>query len=162
MGRFIMRSDNDFKWEGAIMTHKDKGNYARKHAPERKVNPEIAEAVQKKASKGEISCAAASGIAKDLVIPPQEVGFTIDALEISIVKCQMGLYGYRPERRALKPAEAVEKDLETALRGALLNGRIPCATAWDIAARFGLAKMEVASACEALKIKISSCQLGAF
>lgn len=144
------------------MTHADKGNYAGKHAPGREVRAEVAEAVRRRAVEGEISCAAAFAIARDLGVSPEEVGFTVDSLEIGIVKCQLGLYGYRPGRRVVEPAESVDAALEEAIREALVNGRMPCAVAWEIADRFGLARMAVASACEALKIKIVSCQLGAF
>ncbi len=144
------------------MTHEDRGHYAKKHPPDRKVQPEIAEALKQKATKRKVSCAAAHKIAGDLNVPPAEVGFTIDTLEIRIIKCQMGLYGYHPEKRIVKPAETVTQSLEKAIRDALVNGKIECAAAWDIAKKFGIARMDVSSACETLKVKISSCQLGAF
>ena len=144
------------------MTHEDRGHYARKHQPGRKVKPEVAEAVKQHASKGVISCTAAFRITKDLQVPPAEVGFTLDALEIPIAKCQLGLYGYTPEKRVVKPAETVSQAVEEVIRNALVNERLPCAGAWEIAEMFGMGKMEVSSACEALGIKISSCQLGAF
>ncbi|MBW2035618.1 MAG: hypothetical protein JRI94_18950, partial [Deltaproteobacteria bacterium] len=77
------------------MTHEDRGHYAKKHSPDRKVQPEIAKALKQKASNREISCATAHKIARDLKVSPAEVGFTTDTLEIRIVKCQMGLYGYQ-------------------------------------------------------------------
>ena len=144
------------------MTHEDSGHYARKHDPDRKVNPEIAEAVRQRAINGEIPCAVAHKVAGDLKITPAEVGFTADLLEMCIVKCQLGLYGYLPEKRIVKPAETVSQDLEEAIRESLDNGKLSCEAAWHIAKRFGTGKMQVSSACEALKIKISSCQLGAF
>jgi hypothetical protein len=74
----------------------------------------------------------------------------------------MGLFGYDPEGRIVKPAGAVSPELEAALRGSLTHGRLPCLSSWEIAERFGLARIDLACACEALHIKISSCQLGAF
>jgi hypothetical protein len=56
----------------------------------------------------------------------------------------------------------VSTKLEKAIRGALADGWLPCLTAWKIADGMGIARMEVSSACEALKIKIKPCQLGAF
>jgi hypothetical protein len=144
------------------MTHEDKGHYAKKHSPDRKVQPEIAEALNNKASNRKISCAAAHKIAKDLNVSPAEVGFTTDTLEIRLIKCQLGLHGYYPEKRIVKPAETVSQTLKKAIRDSLVHGKLDCAAAWDIAKRLGIARMDVSSACETLKIKISSCQLGAF
>jgi len=74
----------------------------------------------------------------------------------------MGLYGYTPDRRIVKPASEVSPELEEAIRKALVDGRIKCISCWEIAKDFGIAKMDVASACETLHIRIFSCQLGAF
>jgi len=144
------------------MTREDKGHYATKHRPERKVNAAIVEAVRQKASSGEISCAVAFKIASNSGVPPEEVGFTIDHLEITIVKCQLGLYGYSPKKSIIEPAETVSPEMEQAIRASLVNERIPCAAAWEAAGKLNVGKMEVSSACEALDIKIVSCQLGAF
>lgn len=144
------------------MTHEDRGHYAKKHSPDRKVQPEIAEVLNNRASNRKISCAAAHRIAMDLNVSPAEIGFTTDKLEIRIVKCQLGLHGFYPEKRIVKPAETVSKTLEKAIRDSLVDGKLQCAAAWDIAKRLGIARMDVSSACEALKTKISSCQLGAF
>jgi len=144
------------------MTHKEKGHYANKHAPDRKVDDRIAKMVKERSSNEEISCAVAFDIANDLKVSPEEVGFTIDSLEIHIVQCQLGLHGYQPHRKKMKPADSVPTGLEKDIREALVDDRLPCGAAWEIAERSGLPKMEVSSACEALKIKISSCQLGTF
>lgn len=144
------------------MTHEDAGHYAKKHPAEQKVKPEITAAVKQRASDGALSCVAAHKIAVDLGVPPAEIGVGIDLLELRIVKCQLGLYGYRPEKKVVKPAETVSEALEGAIRESLVEGRLSCKAAWDIAKRFGIAKMEVSSACDAMKIKMFSCQLGAF
>ena len=145
-----------------IVTYQDRGHYSKKHPAHRKVDEKIASAVKGHTSEGEISCASAFRVVKNLEVEPSEVGFTIDVLEITIVKCQLGLYGYRPQKKIIKPAESVSSDLEKAIRNALVNDRLPCAASWEIAEKFGLSKMAVSSACEALKIKVTPCQLGAF
>ncbi len=144
------------------MTHEDKGHFSKKHPETREPRPDVTAAVKEKAVDGTLSCAAAHRIARDLDVPPEEVGFTMDFLEIRMVKCQMGLYGHSPEKRIVKPLETVPGNLESAIRAALVDGRLPCARAWDIARDLDLGKMTVSGACEALKIKISACQLGAF
>ena len=144
------------------MTRKDSGNYGKKHSPNLQKKPEVVEALKRKSSGGEISCAAAFKIAEDLGVSPAEAGFTIDSLEIKLVKCQMGLYGYGPRKRAVKPMNNVPEALEEAIKVRLKDSKLSCKAAWEIAEKLGIGKMDVASACETLKIKISSCQLGAF
>ena len=99
---------------------------------------------------------------KPAELTPAEIGQALDLLEIPISKCQLGLFGYSPVSRIIKPAESVAEDLEAAIRAAMSDDRLPCAAAFQIAAGFKLAKIRVSSACEKLKIKISACQLGAF
>ena len=144
------------------MTHGDRGNYKAKHSSGSRLNQEIARALEKKTADGKITCADASNTAAELGVTMREVGVTIDLMEIELSKCQLGLFGYSPQKMAVKPAETVQADLEKAIRGALVNDRLPCATAWSIAKTFGIPKMAVSSACEALKIKVKPCQLGAF
>jgi hypothetical protein len=143
------------------MTHSDAGNYGAKH-PSDKLNKEIAQAVERKVHGGQITCADAASIADGLHAPIGEIGVAIDLMEIRISKCQLGLFGYSPEKIIVKPANAVTAELEKAIRDALVNGRLPCAASWEIAEKFNIPKMNVSSACEALKIKIKPCQLGAF
>ncbi len=144
------------------MAHKDAGNYSAKHSPESNLNREVAQAIEKKAVKGEIKCADAAGIASALNVPMNEVGIAIDLMEIRISKCQLGLFGYGAEKIVVKPAETISIELEKAIRDTLVNGRLSCAVSWEIAERFSILRMNVSSACEALKIKIKPCQLGAF
>ncbi len=144
------------------MTHLDKGKFAKKHPPERRPIPEVTDAVQERAEGNEIGCAAAFEIAAEKNVSPSEVGLAIDCLEVTIVRCQLGLFGYPPKRSIVEPAASVDPGLEAAIRSSLVDGRLPCASAWRIAGEQGVSKMAVSSACEALGIKISSCQLGAF
>ena len=123
---------------------------------------EITDAVKKRSRQGALTCPLAFKIAGELAVLPGEVGKAMDLLEINIVKCQLGLFGYSPVRRIVQPAESVSEELEAAIRKAMTDGRLPCAAAFRIAADFKLAKIRVSSACEKLKIRISACQLGAF
>ena len=143
------------------MTEKDEGHYAKKHLHDSEIKPEIEAALKRLASNGEIPCAVAFKIAADLNMEPGDVGITADLLEMRLTKCQIGLFGYQPVKRIVKPAREVSKDLEEGIRGGLEDGKLPCVTAWRIAKDLGIRKMEVSSACEALEIKICSCQIGA-
>ena len=144
------------------MTEKDKGHFAKKHPPGRRVNPLIADAVKSRSPEGEIPCAVAFEIVKNQRSAPDEVGFTIDTLEVRVVKCQLGLVGYKPTKRIVKPSQNIPSTLKEAIQKSLVKDRLSCKAAWDIAESFGLRRLEVSSACETMGIKISSCQLGTF
>jgi hypothetical protein len=81
---------------------------------------------------------------------------------LRLVKCQLGLFGYHPEKKIVKPAASVRLDLEEAILAGLANERLPCQTAWLISDQLSIDKMEVSAACDAMGIKIKPCQLGAF
>jgi len=144
------------------MTRSDSGKYVKKHPPDKMPLHGLLNSVKDRSSKGEIPCAVAFSIAREQGVPPKEVGFTIDYLELPIVKCQLGLFGYGPGKKAVKPVGAVSADLEHAIREALVKSKLPCASAWEIAKRLKVPKMTVSAACDALKIKISPCQIGVF
>lgn len=145
------------------MTHRDEGHYAEKHRARAQLDQAITEAIRRRSVGGNLSCVAAFRIAEEMSIKPSKVGKALDFLEMKIIKCQLGLFGHEKGKRLIvKPTKTVPSALEEALRTGLVNGRLPCATAWDIAKRFDLAKMSVTSACERLNLRIAQCQLGAF
>ncbi len=144
------------------MTHEDAGNYSKKHLPDEKVDSALASALQGLTEKGEIACADVFKVVSELGVSSSEAGKAVDLLNIKLIKCQLGLYGYSPERIIIKPAENVSQELESMIRNNLVEERLPCAHAWKIAADLKMKKMDVSSAAEALKIKIKPCQLGAF
>lgn len=144
------------------MTKEDRGHYSKKHSPDRKADPALADAVKKRSSEGKLACAVAFEIAKEFSASPEEVGFTMDSLEMPIVKCQLGLFGYGERKKVVAPAEMIQPELKEAILRGSENNRLSCAASWEIAGRLGLRKMSVSSACETLNIKITPCQLGAF
>ena len=144
------------------MTHEDEGHYAAKHPKGTAANQAVAEQVRQYISDERITCAHAHKIASDLNVHPSEVGVTLDLLEVRLTECQLGLFGYGPQRRIITAAETVSSDLKSAINSALEDNRLSCAESWRIAEEFGISRMEIASALEALKVKITPCQLGAF
>ena len=144
------------------MTHEDAGHYASKHPKGVEADPKIVEQIRQKLANNHISCAAAHAVAADLSVPPSQVGITIDLLEARIVKCQMGLFGYSPQKNIVKPAESVSSALKDALETKQKDKRISCEHCWKVAAQQGLQRLEVANACETLGMKVKPCQLGAF
>ena len=144
------------------MTHEDEGHYSIKHPAGTQYDPAVAAALIERAADGRVTCTAAHEIATAFQVAPSEVGKTADLLEFRIVECQMGLFGYAPEKRIVKAPEHIDQPLREQLERYASNGRINCATCWKIAADLGLKKMAVSSACEGLGIKVKNCQLGAF
>jgi len=137
-------------------------HYAKKHLPDQKPDPGIVDLLKERAKDGEITCASAFGIAADLEVSPDKVGLNADLLEIPVTKCQLGLFGYRPKKKIVTPSSGISSDLEEAIRRGLIDKRLPCRPAWEIAKTLSIKKIAVSSACEALGVKISPCQLGAF
>jgi len=144
------------------MKKDEDGHFAQKHPSGSEIDPRLISALKRRASAEGVSCAVAFDIASELDVAAGLVGKAADLLELRLKKCQMGLFGYEPNKRIVKPAGTVSKELETHIRNALADDRLACEKAWGIARNLGLTKMAVSSACESLGIKINACQLGAF
>ena len=114
------------------------------------------------AKDGELPCAVAFEIANRLNASPAVVGACADEMRIRLVKCQLGLFGYSPDKKIVKARPEVSDAPRRAIGENLENGHLPCQRAFAIAADLGLRKMDVSGACETLGIKIKPCQLGAF
>lgn len=145
------------------MSHKDAGNYQAKRADGGTADPAVAKSVRDLSRNGEIACADAHGISGKFGINPGEVGVVIDLMEIKIIRCQLGLFGYEESKRNIvAPAVVVSSDLRNRIMNDSTESRISCISLWQIADELGVAKMEMTAASEALGLKICNCQLGAF
>ena len=140
---------------------KDK-KFRAKHEPDVKPDSLIKDKIGKYIKNDELSCAVGFEVAKELKVSPGEIGNTLDLLNFKLIKCQLGLFGYKPKKKIVKPQDSMNKDLKDTISNALVDGKLSCKSAWDIASRFNVHKMTVSCICEAMKIKISNCQLGAF
>ena len=144
------------------MSTDSKSGYASKQPSDYKPDPELVRAIRENLKENMLPCAVAFKIAKEMQLPPREVGNAADSQEIPLAKCQLGLFGYLPEKKIVKAETAASPDLLDALKAALENDRLPCASLWKIADRFKMPKMKVSAVCEGHDIKIKPCQLGAF
>jgi hypothetical protein len=146
------------------MTKKAGESFSAKHGQDSKagIAAAVREGLETAAPAGTLTCAAAFKLSADLEKPPAEIGKAADLLGIRLVKCQLGLFGYAPEKKIVRPAAAVDPALADAIRAALQGGRLSCRLAWELAERFRIPKMNVSAACEALGLKVKPCQLGAF
>lgn len=129
------------------------------------VEERIAERIEVYPDEG-LPCAVAHYIAAELSVSPLRVGQTADAIGVRITMCQLGLFGYavkgRPSYRIRQPMENMPEELERAIRGAAVDGRVACAALWRIGAELGYSRPEMGNAVEALSLKVKPCQLGFF
>jgi len=144
------------------MAHEDKGKYFKKHPEGTSVSEPLRQEILKQAKDNNFSCKAAEKISQSLRFSLGEIGVAIDMLNINIVQCQLGLFGFDGKVKKVPAADTVLSELEDAIRKALVNDRLPCILAWAIAEQFQIKRLDVSAACEKLKIKIKPCQLGAF
>ena len=135
--------------------------FAGKHESSVQLNEEIKSHIKRRIKNNELPCAVAFKIAAELNVSAAEVGKTADLLEVMLAKCQLGLFGYTPKKKIVKPKATENKDLAGAILAARVDGKISCENVWAIARRFHVSKMKVSSVCEHLKIKVKPCQLGA-
>ena len=145
------------------MLPKDRNKkFAYKHRADAQPDSSIKYAILKHSLNSELSCASAFLIAKELNVSPGKVGITADLINYRLVKCQMGLFGYKPYKKIVEPVMTADQNLKNTIADNLVEGELACRIAWDIASRFKLNKMTVSSICEGMNIKINECQLGAF
>ena len=144
------------------MTQDNGQKFSEKHGPEASIDNLIKEKIQENAKGGQLPCAVAFKIADGINRTPAEIGKTTDLMNFRIVKCQLGLFGYTPDKKIVKPKSPDDTALADAIRAALTDEKLSCREVWKIADKFQVPKMKVSAACEALNIKIKPCQLGAF
>ena len=144
------------------MSNTNKAKFKHKHGADARPDPKIEAAILSHTDTGQIPCAVAFDIARDLDATPADVGVTIDLIDHRITKCQLGLFGYKPNKKIITPTEKINPEIAKAISGRARNGRLSCKAAWEIAAQFKVSKMNVSSTCEAMQVKIKPCQLGAF
>jgi len=144
------------------MNPSKKSSLQKKHTPGIKINEAIKDEIEKHVEDKQLPCAVAFAVAEKLMVTPQEVGVTLDLLNYKITKCQLGLFGYQPNKKRVKGLVDIPEDLKMAINEALVDNRLACKSAWQIAGNCHVGKMTVSSACETLGIKIKPCQLGAF
>lgn len=144
------------------MTHEDKGKFSAKHPRDIRIDDDLKKEILEQVKNNSITCKKAEDIAGELGFTLEETGTAIDVLNIKITKCQLGLFGYGETQKIVQPAKDIAPEMKESITSALENGNLSCAAAWEIAGKLNISRMKVASACEAMQIKIKPCQLGAF
>jgi hypothetical protein len=131
-----------------------------------KMTEEIKAKIESSLVNGQLPCTVAHVIAYELGVKPLLVGQTANEMEVPISLCQLGCFGYVPKAegkgRILRPIAKKDEKLMERLRSAAVEESIPCIRLWQMAAEFGLERLAVSNAAEALGLKIRPCQLGCF
>ena len=144
------------------MAAEEKGKFSKKHGKDEKPDNQIQEKINIAIKNNELPCAVAFNIAKELGVLPKKVGITADLMNVKLVKCQLGLFGYKPKNKIVKPEEIDNPDLKKAVLSRIDKKKLTCKQIWDLADEFKIHKMKVSSLCDKSGIKIKECQLGAF
>jgi len=55
-----------------------------------------------------------------------------------------------------------ESDIASAIKGAVVDGRLPCARAFELAKELDVPVSRIGKACDEMGVKITNCQLGCF
>lgn len=129
-------------------------------------NSEIAEKIRAKLSDEKLACASAFSIAEALGVPPLAVGKSADLMGVRLTRCQLGFFGY-PNKQAWDQADfaamSVPEGLQVAMEQAKNeNGEVSCAELWQLAADYGVPRLQIGYLADQLGIHITPCQLGAF
>lgn len=126
----------------------------------------IKAAILKRKKNDRLPCAVAFEIAKEMNISPRKVGETADLVNCKLTKCQLGLFGYKSKIDLAKsrdlPNLSQNIELKDAVLDSLVNGKLACKYAWEIASAFNVSKFSVTALCNLMEIGITECQLGAF
>ena len=122
----------------------------------------IEKEIRDRVENGTLSCASAFQLAASLNAAPQAVGKAADDLGISLSACALGLFGYVPNKKIVAPEKTENQGMLDAIMDVSQAQGLDCADAWKIARDFGVPRLTVGNVCEAEKIKIRNCQLGAF
>jgi hypothetical protein len=127
---------------------------------------EIKAKIKSSLVKGQLPCTVAHVIAYELDVKPLQVGQTANEMGVPISLCQLGCFGYVPKAEGkgqiLRPTTKEDEKLMERLRSTAVEGKITCFELWQIAAKFGMERLAVSNAVEALGLKIRPCQLGCF
>lgn len=126
---------------------------------------ELAKAIRAAVENDVLPCSAAFRLAEEWQIDPFVVGQAADVLEIHLGACQLGLFGYPGHAKGWNKVADLPTlpELESALLALVgVEKALPCIRLWDLAARFGISRLQVGFVADRLGIRIGPCQLGAF
>ena len=126
------------------------------------MSKELQEQVTVSLVDGRLPCPIAFKVARKLNVSPREVGGKADELRIKVINCQMGCFGVKKATHEELSDMQIVPAVAEAVRVSLVNGRLPCKTAYEVARKLKVSRRKVGDTASKLNIRISDCQLGCF
>lgn len=116
---------------------------------------------------GQITCVSAHKVAEMKRAEPAVVGEIASKTDIRITRCQLGLFGFAPQKgmpgyKVVKKLDSIDESVAQAVKYAAADGKAPCLELWQIAAQHDLSRLDIGNIAETLELKVSPCQLGCF
>ncbi len=111
---------------------------------------------------GQLPCPIAFKIARESEASLQEIGETAENLRIKIIDCQLGCFQVAKATHQDLDGIDIKKMLAEEIEASLVNGKLPCAVALEVARKLKVTPQEVGDTATKQKTKISQCQLGCF
>lgn len=125
-------------------------------------NQILEEKIRASAVNGQIPCATAFRVAEKLQLAPRMIGDKANQLKVRIINCQLGCFYVEKATHEDLEGKFIDPRLTGEVQGALIEGKLPCKTAFQIAEKLKAGRKQVGDAATKLKIKIADCQLGCF
>ena len=122
----------------------------------------LAEEITDSLVEGRLPCPIAFRTAKKLDVIPMAVGNKADDMGIKISNCQMGCFGKEKATHEELADMQVSPAIAEAVQSSLVNGKILCIKAWEIASKTKVSRRKVGDTASKLNIRVSDCQLGCF
>ena len=125
-------------------------------------NRELGEELKSSARNGQLACPAAFKLAGKFKVTPRMVGDLANEMKVRIVNCQLGCFYVEKATHDDLAGVQVAPQLGQEVRGSLLDGKLPCKIAFQIAEKLMVNRKQVGDAATKLSVKIAECQLGCF
>lgn len=122
----------------------------------------VSEQFKQRFNEGKMPCASAFSTAEEWGIPTRTLGLYADFHKFQITRCQIGLFGYGKGVKLVKKLDALDPEIEKAVRSRTQDNIMTCDDVFAIAKEMKVSKVDVGSVCQTLDIKIKKCRFGAF
>lgn len=133
-----------------------------KHSMKKNISSQLEQKLASSVKDNKISCAQAYRISDELNMLYSDMGSQLDQLEIRLTTCQLGLFGYGPEKKRFDPDIEVTEKMKILIQKNQTDQCMSCSKCWKLAESLSISRLEMGSVCEKLGIRIKPCQLGAF
>ncbi len=135
--------------------------------PDFVIDEKLAQTIRAYLYGGLLPCAAAFAVAETHHVAPLKVGQTADALAIHINRCQLGLFGQSTAEKAHLLRSMSRRPISREAEQFIIEhyqskGGFTCMEAWLLADHYAVSRAQIGTLADKLKLRIYSCQLGAF